>query len=109
MASKPERVHHVKIWPEFFEAIAKGLKTFEYRLNDRDYRKGDGLVLREWVPETEMVVEHNKEINYGRRAGYTGRHIEATIGFTLEPRNHGNPTHTPYIILSLVGIYVAKD
>ena len=45
--------HDLKIWPTFFKAIFKGQKTFEYRKNDRDYKKGDYLVLREYDPKTE--------------------------------------------------------
>ena len=43
--------HDIKVWPEFFEALALGLKTWEVRLNDRGYKMGDLLVLREWDPK----------------------------------------------------------
>lgn len=45
--------HDLKIWPIFFKDTFKGIKTFEYRVNDRDYKKGDYLVLREYDPKTE--------------------------------------------------------
>lgn len=41
-------VHELKTWPSFFEPVALGLKPFEVRENDRDYRVGDVLDLREW-------------------------------------------------------------
>lgn len=44
--------HKLKIWPEYFEEIRAGRKTFEIRRNDRDYRIGDVLELHEWSPET---------------------------------------------------------
>lgn len=42
-----------KIWPEYFEAVASGKKTFELRLNDFDVAVGDTLILQEWDPETK--------------------------------------------------------
>lgn len=58
-----ERVHDLKTWPEFFQAIVNGDKTFEVRKDDRGYRAGDYLRLKEWHPRSqtysgrEMVVE----------------------------------------------------
>ena len=40
--------HELKIWPEFFQPIISGEKTFELRRDDRGYRAGDTLLLREW-------------------------------------------------------------
>jgi len=43
--------HHIlKCWPEYFEAIGQGRKTFEVRENDRNYQEGDSLELREFEP-----------------------------------------------------------
>lgn len=42
--------HDLKCWPEYFNAIVKGVKRFELRLNDRDYAVGDILNLKEWIP-----------------------------------------------------------
>ncbi|QJD54544.1 hypothetical protein [Sphingomonas phage Kharn] len=43
-------MHELKCHPHFFAAIAAGKKTFEIRRNDRDYRVGDMLNLREYDP-----------------------------------------------------------
>jgi len=55
-----------KIWPEYFDAVASGKKTFELRLNDFEAREGDTLVLEEWDPKT---------------AQYTGRSVERSVTY----------------------------
>lgn len=42
--------HELKTWPEYYEPVAAGLKTWEYRKDDRPYAAGDVLHLREWCP-----------------------------------------------------------
>jgi hypothetical protein len=42
--------HYLKIWPEPFAAILDGRKRFEVRKDDRGYKVGDVLHLREWDP-----------------------------------------------------------
>lgn len=57
------RVHEVKSHPRPFLAQAKGLKTFEFRWNDRDYQVGDELHLREkWRRYTGL--ELRLEVTY---------------------------------------------
>ena len=34
-------VHELKCWPEYFEAVISGAKTFEVRKNDRDFAVRD--------------------------------------------------------------------
>lgn len=47
------REHELKTWPEFYQALHTGEKTFELRVDDRGYRAGDVLHLREWNPRSE--------------------------------------------------------
>ena len=42
--------HDLKTWPEYFEPILTGRKTFEIRHDDRDFKTGHVLHLREWLP-----------------------------------------------------------
>jgi Domain of unknown function (DUF3850) len=60
-----------KIWPESFEAILNGTKTFELRLADWEINEGDILVMREWDPAAK---------------GYTGREIEKIAGYIAKSK-----------------------
>lgn len=42
--------HELKTWPEFFEAVERGDKTFEVRRDDRGFCVGDTLVLQRFQP-----------------------------------------------------------
>ncbi len=55
-----------KIWPKYFEAILKGKKNFEIRLNDFDAKENDTLILKEYNPDTKQYTgrELKKEITY---------------------------------------------
>jgi hypothetical protein len=46
--------HHYKLWPEYFQAKADGLKPWEHRAYaDRTMpRPGDTVTFREWDPKT---------------------------------------------------------
>lgn len=41
-------IHELKILPEYFEQVRNGTKTFEIRKNDRNFKVGDTLWLKEW-------------------------------------------------------------
>jgi hypothetical protein len=47
------KVHKLKIWPEYWAAVRSGEKTFEYRLNDRDYKQGDIVHMTYFDPKTK--------------------------------------------------------
>lgn len=40
--------HELKILPKYFKDIVDGDKNFELRKNDRDFKIGDSLMLREF-------------------------------------------------------------
>ena len=44
-------VHELKTWPGSYVPVAAGIKTCEFRKNDRDFKRGDLLVLREYLPK----------------------------------------------------------
>lgn len=66
--------HELKIDPEPYLAIIRGLKSHEWRKDDRGgYAVGDILVLREWQPTT----------------GYTGNVFRVVV--TYVSRDYGVP------------------
>lgn len=55
-----------KTWPEYFQLILDGKKTYDLRLADFECKEGDILLLREWDP----VIKK-----------YTGREIEKEVSY----------------------------
>ena len=55
-----------KIWPEYFQLILEGKKTYELRLADFECNPGDILVLKEFNPKTKQFTGRflEKEITY---------------------------------------------
>lgn len=66
--------HELKTWNEYFEAIFTGNKTFEIRKNNRGFKNGDTLILKEWDPKTEK---------------YTGRQVSKTVTYLLDGGKFG--------------------
>jgi ASC-1-like (ASCH) protein len=50
--------HELKIWPQYYQRVAEGTKTFEVRKNDRKYQMGDEVVLYYYDPK-----EHDLNAN----------------------------------------------
>ena len=50
--------HYLKVHPEPFHALVSGRKTAEVRVNDRDYKCGDTVTLREYVPEEDSYTDN---------------------------------------------------
>ena len=68
--------HILKTDPEVFEAVRTGAKTFEIRFNDRDFKVGDELYLRE-------TVSTGAEMRDGAPLVYTGRLQHRTVSHVL--------------------------
>jgi len=58
-----------KCWPEYFQLILDGKKTYELRLADFACEPGDTLVLKEWDPKTKEYT--GRELR--KRVGYVGK------------------------------------
>jgi hypothetical protein len=81
--------HDLKCWPAYFSAVLDGRKTFELRKNDRGYREGDVLLLREYDPDHL----------------YTGRELRRVVTYVLFGGGLAGPTAEAlsgdYVILGL--------
>lgn len=51
--------HELKTWPEFFDAVDRGDKTFEVRRDDRSFQVGDRMKLIRWDPHTRRAVDRD--------------------------------------------------
>lgn len=71
-----ERMHELKCWPVYFKPVLDGTKPFEIRENDRDFKVGDVLHLREW--------------DYGGRGSYTGRETHRRVTYITAWAQEGN-------------------
>ena len=81
-----DRHHRLKTWPEYFQAILAGHKTFEVRKNDRDFRVGDLLILAEYEPNEEP--------------GYTSRILYRLVSYVLPGGQFG--IEPGYCVLGLL-------
>lgn len=73
--------HYLKIAPEYYEAVRSGEKTFEVRLNDRNYQVNDVL--------------HLQEFNNGE---YTGRELVKVASYIL---NDAAYCKEGYVVIAL--------
>lgn len=76
--------HELKIHPEPFQAVSKGLKTWEYRFNNRNFHEGDKLKLNEFDPE---------------KMAYTGGFVEVRVMYLLQGGQFDIPEG--YVIMSI--------
>lgn len=67
--------HELKIWPQYYQRVKEGSKTFEIRENDRGFQQGDSVVLREYDPDSINATTKSPK-------GYTGSpDLEFKIGY----------------------------
>jgi hypothetical protein len=78
--------HDLKCWPPYWADIARAAKRVEIRKDDRGYRVGDRLTLREWDPSS---------------GAYTGRTCERWVMHVLPGGQFG--LADGYVALSLGG------
>lgn len=84
-------IHRLNITQEYFLAKLQGIKLFEVRKNDRNYKLGDTLVLYELNEQKER----------------TGRTISQSVNYISE---HPEYLQDGYIILSgeIIGMQLSK-
>lgn len=64
----PRNHHFLKCVQPYFDAVWNQTKTFEIRLNDRNFQEGDFVTLQEWDSQK----------------GHMGRQVFAQIGFLTD-------------------------
>ena len=76
--------HKLKTWPQYFSAIKDGRKSFEARLNDRDFHVGDILCLQEWV-ECKMCGKASQACTKcgGNKGWTTGAEILREVAYIV--------------------------
>lgn len=89
------KIHQLKTDPGVFDAVIQGKKTFEIRLNDRDYRVGDVLKLCETVYVGEAM-------KVGAPLIYTGRDCYVEVTYILYGPIYG--LQEKWVIMSITPI-----
>lgn len=77
------KVHELKTVNPFFENVWSGLKDFEVRKNDRDFKVGDRVKL----------------VEFGEAKNYTPRYILKDIKYILQGGQYG--IADGYVVLGL--------
>lgn len=89
-------IHALKIEQQYFEEVAAGRKTFELRVNDREYEAGDFLALNE--------IQADKTVP-GRLA-YTGRSCLVEVDYILQDEQYLQPG---YVCMAIKPCAIARS
>jgi hypothetical protein len=101
---KLTRVHDLKLGRELYEDSASGAKSFEIRLNDRDYRVDDVLLLRAGSQKPSRVEQGEPTFWFD----YTGQWVLARVTYILGDGKYGVPEG--YVIMGTkVASYGTND
>lgn len=102
------QTHEIKCHPAPFQALDRGDKRFEYRLNDRDYQTGDTLRIREYDPRKRPEPLIQSPPYPGAIAppqapaplgDYTGRDARFLVTYCLYGGTFGLPSD--HVVMSL--------
>lgn len=77
-------IHELKTWKEYFEEVFMERKTFEVRVNDRNFKVLDYLCLKEWDNDKQE---------------YTGRMLTRRARYILHGGQFG--IEKGYVVMSL--------
>lgn len=77
-------IHELKTIQPYYELVFMGHKSFEVRKNDRNYKSGDTLILREFNPLTK---------------NYSGRTLARKVDYILEGGQFG--IEKDYVVMSI--------
>jgi ASC-1-like (ASCH) protein len=73
-----------KLHPIYFEPVATGKKSFDFRIADFEIKDGDTLILEEWDPKTKKYTGRSiiKKVNYVKKFTLDG--IEKEFGIARD-------------------------
>ena len=81
--------HEIKLLEEFCKPVAGGAKTFEIRLNDRNYLIGDYI---KFIPWSKKGNKESKEFQYLKKNIYEITYVlsgfglqDGYVAFSIEP------------------------
>ena len=80
-----KKTHYIKIHVEYENSLTDGSKTFEIRLNDREYKKGDTVVMLPVGPNGKRMT--------------SGLLFDAEIGFITDYQQKKG-----YVVFSLLKV-----
>jgi len=92
------RLHQLKSWGEFFDAIKRGDKLHDLRRNDRDYRVGDYIFLERY---DQFKGEYTGEYWFVRVSYITSNRVPCAFSSSALHRN--------YSLLSLQPVNGSRD
>ena len=75
--------HELKIWPQYYQAVASGKKTFEVRENDRGFQAGDTVTLLEYDPDAPVPFKYVKSPELKFTIGYVLPIDDKKVVFSL--------------------------
>jgi len=78
------KIHELKTDRQVFNLTIRGVKNYEVRLNDRDFKVGDKLRLKEWDPVQKI---------------YTGRTVTRNVDHILFGGQYG--ISPDYVVMSI--------
>ncbi len=91
------KIHKLKVWLKFYQALETQEKTFELRKNDRDFKVRDFLYLQPFDNEKQEEVQIGRQLakitylltdaqNFGLQDGYAVLGLKFWKDFTQEER-----------------------
>jgi hypothetical protein len=92
--------HELKCWPRYFDDLLAGRLTFQIRRDDRGYKVGDVLVLREYRPRTGLEWAPCDYPDQ-EKARYSGRQCERVVTHVYDDPYFGSGLLRGYVLLSI--------
>lgn len=77
-------IHELKTAKHYFKEVFMGHKTFEIRKNDRNFKNGDTLILKEWDSFRET---------------FTGRKLARTVTYIFPGGSYG--LDDDYVVMAI--------